>query len=45
METKKRTKEEVVKALKLALQHKEEALKRTQEQFASEGIKGKVVCL
>lgn len=41
----KMTKEEALKAFKKALEHKREALKRTKEQWESEGIKGNVVTL
>ena len=42
---KKMTKEDAVKALKKAIEHKKEALQRTKEQWAREGIKGNVVPL
>lgn len=41
----KMTKEELIMALKKALQNKEEARKRTAEEWASEGITGNVVLL
>ena len=41
----KKNKEEVVAALKKALKHKQEAKERTEKQWESEGIKGKVVFL
>lgn len=37
--------EEAIKALKKAIEHKREALKRTEERLALEGIKGKVVAI
>ena len=37
------TKEKAIDNIKKALQHKEEALKRTEEQWKKEGIEGKVV--
>lgn len=38
-------KEEALKAFKKALEHKKEAVNRTKEQWAKEGIKGNVVIL
>lgn len=37
------TKEEMISAIKKAIQHKEEIRKRTAEEWAREGITGKVV--
>lgn len=42
---KKITREDAIKALKKAIEHKREALQRTKEQWAREGIKGNVVSL
>ena len=39
------TKEELLKALKKAWQNKEEARKRTADEWANEGITGNVVLL
>ena len=39
----KMTKEELIKAIKKAKEPREEALKRTAEEWKREGIKGKVV--
>lgn len=41
----KMTREELVNALKKAWQNKEEARKRTAEEWANEGITGNVVLL
>ena len=41
----KMTKEELLKALKKAWQNKEEARKRTADDWANEGITGNVVLL
>lgn len=40
---KKMTKEELLKAIKKAKEHKEQALKRTAREWKREGIKGKVI--
>ena len=45
MSNTKITKEEAVRALKKAIEHKKEALNRTKEQWMKEGIKGNVVTL
>ena len=42
MDTKK---EELIKAIKQAMQHKEEARKKTAEEWKREGIKGKVTLI
>ena len=42
MDTKK---EELIKAIKQAMQHKEEARKKTAEEWKREGIKGKVILI
>ena len=42
METKK---EELIKAIKRAMQHKEEARKKTAEEWKRKGIKGKVILI
>ena len=42
METKK---EQLIKATKRALQHKEDARKKTAEEWKREGIKGKVILI
>ena len=42
MDTKK---EELIKAIKRAMQHKEEARKKTAEEWKREGIKGKVILI
>ena len=42
MDTKK---EELIKAIKQAMQHKEEARKKTAEEWKLEGIKGKVILI
>lgn len=39
------TKEEILRGFKAALEHKREALLRTQKQWEKEGIKGTVVSL
>ena len=41
--TKEKTKEELLKAIKKAKEHKEQALIRTAKEWKREGIKGKVV--
>lgn len=41
----KMIKGEALKAFKKALEHRQKALKRTKEQWESEGIKGNVVTL
>lgn len=45
MENKKKTKEEVLKAIKKALEHKERIRKKTAKEWKEEGIEGKVVVL
>ena len=40
-----KTKEELLKAIKKAKEHKEQALIRTAQEWKREGIKGKVVLL
>ena len=40
---KEKTKEELLKAIKKAKEHKEQALIRTANEWKREGIKGKVV--
>ena len=42
---KKKAKEELLKAIKKAKEHKEQALIRTANEWKREGIKGKVVLL
>jgi hypothetical protein len=39
------TREETISALKKAIENKKSALKRTEERWIQEGIKGKVVAL
>ena len=39
----KTTKEELLKAIKKAKEHKEEALKQTAKEWKRRGIKGKIV--
>lgn len=39
------TKEELLKAIKKAIEHKEEARRKTEEEWAREGIKGNVVLI
>lgn len=42
---KKMNKEEIIKALKKAVEHKKELCEQTTEaQWAKEGVKGKVIC-
>ena len=36
-------KDDIIKGIKQALEHKREELKRTEQQWSKEGIKGKVV--
>ena len=43
--TKEKTKEELLKAIKKAKEHKEQALIRTAKEWKREGIKGKGVLL
>lgn len=42
---KKMTKEELLKAIKKAKEHKEQALKQTAKEWKRMGIKGKVVLI
>ena len=42
---KKMNKEEIIKALKKAVEHKKELCEQTEAQWAKEGVKGKVICL
>ena len=44
-QTMKITKEQALKNLKTALRHKEEAVKRSKEQWEKEGIKGQIVLI
>lgn len=43
LDMEKMTKEELLKAIKKAKQHREQALKQTIREWKREGIKGKVV--
>lgn len=38
-----KNKEDIIKGIKQAMEHKREALKRTEQQWSKEEIKGKVV--
>ena len=38
-----KNKEDIIKGIKQAMEHKREALKPTEQQWSKEGIKGKVV--
>ncbi len=42
---KKMNKEEIIKALKKAVEHKKELCEQMEVQWAKEGVKGKVICL
>ena len=42
---KKMNKEEIIKALKKAVEHKKELCEQTEAQWAKEGVKGKAICL
>jgi len=45
LKMKKMNKEEIIKALKKAVEHKKELCEQTEAQWAKEGVKGKVICL